>query len=78
MRTISDERKATSVVQKILLQVNCKLGGELWGVDIPNPGLMVIGIDVYHDPSRVAKSVAGELCLLYQLNRTTGTHVSDQ
>ncbi|NXQ87196.1 PIWL2 protein, partial [Nyctibius grandis] len=27
--------KMRSVVQKILLQINCKLGGELWGVDIP-------------------------------------------
>ena len=23
------------MAQKILLQINCKLGGELWGVDIP-------------------------------------------
>ncbi|NWH66546.1 PIWL2 protein, partial [Geococcyx californianus] len=27
--------KMRSVVQKLLLQINCKLGGELWGVDIP-------------------------------------------
>ncbi|NXY80166.1 PIWL2 protein, partial [Glareola pratincola] len=27
--------KMRSVVQKVLLQINCKLGGELWGVDIP-------------------------------------------
>ncbi|NXJ72251.1 PIWL2 protein, partial [Rostratula benghalensis] len=27
--------KMRSVVQKVLLQVNCKMGGELWGVDIP-------------------------------------------
>ncbi|NWZ55484.1 PIWL2 protein, partial [Haliaeetus albicilla] len=27
--------KMKSVVQKVLLQLNCKLGGELWGVDIP-------------------------------------------
>uniref|UniRef100_A0A8C8ACH3 Piwi-like protein 2 n=1 Tax=Otus sunia TaxID=257818 RepID=A0A8C8ACH3_9STRI len=27
--------KMRSVVQKVLLQMNCKLGGELWGVDIP-------------------------------------------
>ncbi|NXP47663.1 PIWL2 protein, partial [Heliornis fulica] len=27
--------KTRSVVQKVLLQINCKLGGELWGVDIP-------------------------------------------
>lgn len=27
--------KMRNVVQKVLLQINCKLGGELWGVDIP-------------------------------------------
>ncbi|NXM05810.1 PIWL2 protein, partial [Tyrannus savana] len=27
--------KIRSVVQKVLLQINCKLGGQLWGVDIP-------------------------------------------
>ncbi|NXK13475.1 PIWL2 protein, partial [Herpetotheres cachinnans] len=27
--------KLRTVVQKVLLQMNCKLGGELWGVDIP-------------------------------------------
>ncbi|NXD88249.1 PIWL2 protein, partial [Halcyon senegalensis] len=27
--------KMRAVVQKVLLQINCKLGGELWGVDIP-------------------------------------------
>lgn len=34
-RTISAPPKLTSVSQKIALQVNCKLGGELWGVRIP-------------------------------------------
>ncbi|NXB80612.1 PIWL2 protein, partial [Donacobius atricapilla] len=27
--------KIRGVVQKVLLQINCKLGGQLWGVDIP-------------------------------------------
>ncbi|NXS96344.1 PIWL2 protein, partial [Jacana jacana] len=27
--------KMRSVAQKVLLQMNCKMGGELWGVDIP-------------------------------------------
>ena len=59
LKTISDARKVTSVVQKILLQINCKLGGELWAINIPVKNLMVVGIDVYHDPSRVRTSVAG-------------------
>ena len=34
-RTISQDKKLRSVTQKIALQINCKLGGELWAVDIP-------------------------------------------
>ncbi|XP_072490999.1 piwi-like protein 2 isoform X2 [Notamacropus eugenii] len=58
-RTIAQPTKLWSVAQKILLQINCKLGGELWGVDIPLKQLMVIGMDVYHDPSRGMRSVVG-------------------
>nr|XP_033806045.1 piwi-like protein 2 isoform X2 [Geotrypetes seraphini] len=58
-RTISQPNKLRAIAQKILLQINCKLGGELWGVDIPLKQLMVIGMDVYHDPSRGMQSVVG-------------------
>ncbi|XP_044516752.1 LOW QUALITY PROTEIN: piwi-like protein 2 [Gracilinanus agilis] len=58
-RTVAQPTKLWSVAQKILLQINCKLGGELWGVDIPLKQLMVIGMDVYHDPSRGMRSVVG-------------------
>ncbi|XP_063787875.1 piwi-like protein 2 isoform X5 [Pseudophryne corroboree] len=58
-RTISNPQKLRSIAQKILLQINCKLGGELWGVDIPLKNVMVIGVDVYHDPSRGLRSVTG-------------------
>ncbi|XP_030057874.1 piwi-like protein 2 isoform X1 [Microcaecilia unicolor] len=58
-KTISQSNKLRAVAQKILLQINCKLGGELWGVDIPLKQLMVIGMDVYHDPSRGMQSVVG-------------------
>ncbi|GAB5570240.1 piwi-like protein 2 isoform X1 [Prionailurus iriomotensis] len=59
VRTIGQPTRLRSVAQKILLQINCKLGGELWGVDIPLKQLMVIGMDVYHDPNRGMRSVVG-------------------
>lgn len=34
-RTISQQQKLRSVTQKIALQMNCKLGGELWALEIP-------------------------------------------
>jgi len=58
-KTISNEKKVSSVVQKVALQINCKLGGELWGCDIPMKHLMVVGVDVFHDHSRSTPSIAG-------------------
>lgn len=64
LKTISNEKKVTSVVQKIALQINCKLGGELWGTATPYKDLMVVGIDVYHDKTRKSGSVAGVVASL--------------
>lgn len=59
LKTISNEKKLASVAQKIALQINCKLGGELWACTTPFKNLMVVGIDVYHDKTSGGKSVAG-------------------
>ncbi|XP_077377407.1 piwi-like protein 2 isoform X1 [Festucalex cinctus] len=59
VRTISQQQKLRSVAQKILLQVNCKLGGELWTVSVPLKNLMVVGVDVHHDTSKSRQSVMG-------------------
>ncbi|KAM6235125.1 piwi-like protein 2 [Porphyrio hochstetteri] len=58
--------KTRSVVQKVLLQINCKLGGELWGVDIPLKELMVVGIDVYHSRSKRQCSAVGFVASMNQ------------
>lgn len=34
-RTLSKKQALMSVTTKIALQINCKLGGELWAVDLP-------------------------------------------
>lgn len=47
-RTLSNPSKNRSIVQKILMQMNCKLGGSLWSIDIPFPNVMICGIDTYH------------------------------
>lgn len=48
-RTLSREDKNRSIVQKIALQMNCKMGGSLWSIKIPLVNTMIIGIDSYHD-----------------------------
>merc|ERR1719187_1672471 len=56
-KTIANEKKVSSVVQKVILQINCKLGGELWACSTPFKNLMVVGVDVYHDPSKRGSSI---------------------
>ena len=68
-------KKAMSVVTKVVLQMNAKLGGELWSIAIPMKGVMYIGIDTYHD-SGSARSVGGfvasmnDLCTRYYSKTT--------
>lgn len=60
-RTLSRADKLKSITQKIALQMNCKLGGALWAVNIPFDKCMVCGIDVYHPGTGQGRrgSVAG-------------------
>ncbi|XP_073816374.1 argonaute 3 [Musca autumnalis] len=57
-RTLSNDAKNRSIVQKIILQMNCKLGGSLWSVKIPFRNVMICGIDSYHDAAQKGNSVA--------------------
>ncbi|KAG5672135.1 hypothetical protein PVAND_002289 [Polypedilum vanderplanki] len=45
-----------SIATKILLQMNCKLGGIPWMIGIPMKGVMVIGFDVTHDTATKSHS----------------------
>nr|CAD7392146.1 unnamed protein product [Timema cristinae] len=58
-RTLMKQDKIRSVTQKICLQMNCKLGGSLWRVQIPFKNVMVCGVDSYHDTESKGKSWAG-------------------
>ncbi|XP_025076463.1 piwi-like protein 1 [Pomacea canaliculata] len=57
--TLRKKDKLKSVVQKIMFQVNVKLGGVLWAVKIPLERLMVIGIDTFHDAAHGRRSIGG-------------------
>jgi len=48
-KTLSKPQRLMSIATKVAIQINCKLGGEPWGVAIPLKGTMVIGYDAYHD-----------------------------
>ncbi|XP_066476773.1 piwi-like protein 4 [Tiliqua scincoides] len=58
-RTLSKQGMMMSVATKIAMQIICKLGGELWTVEIPLKSLMVIGIDVNKDAVNKGSVVVG-------------------
>lgn len=58
-RTLSKKQNLMSVATKVAMQLNCKLGGELWALEIPVKNLMVVGIDSYHDSASRGRSVGG-------------------
>ncbi|XP_048752927.1 piwi-like protein 1 isoform X2 [Ostrea edulis] len=58
-RTLSKKQMLMSVATKIAIQLNCKLGGEVWCLEVPLKNMMVVGIDSYHDSSKKGRSVGG-------------------
>ncbi|KAG9354828.1 hypothetical protein JZ751_001541 [Albula glossodonta] len=56
-RTLSRPQALMTIATKIALQMNCKMGGELWSVEIPLKHLMVVGIDCYHDSAAGKRSI---------------------
>ncbi|XP_019394493.1 PREDICTED: piwi-like protein 1 [Crocodylus porosus] len=65
-RTLSRPQTIMAIATKIALQMNCKMGGELWSVEIPLKQLMIVGIDCYHDNTAGRRSVAGFVASLNQ------------
>ncbi|KAF4530652.1 hypothetical protein B566_EDAN004891 [Ephemera danica] len=49
-------RGAMSIATKVAIQMNCKLGGAPWTVEIPVKGIMVVGFDVSHDTMNKSQS----------------------
>ncbi|XP_050457731.1 piwi-like protein Siwi [Cataglyphis hispanica] len=57
-------RNIMSIATKIAIQMNCKLGGAPWCVDIPLEGLMVVGFDVCHDTTVKSKDFGAMVATL--------------
>uniref|UniRef100_A0A3P9I4P4 Piwi-like RNA-mediated silencing 1 n=1 Tax=Oryzias latipes TaxID=8090 RepID=A0A3P9I4P4_ORYLA len=65
-RTLSRPQALMTVATKIALQMSCKMGGELWSVEIPLKQLMIVGIDCYHDISAGKRSIGAMVASLNQ------------
>ncbi|XP_034048599.1 piwi-like protein 1 [Thalassophryne amazonica] len=66
-RTLGKSQALMTVATKIALQMACKMGGELWSVEIPLKQLMIVGIDCYHDTVAGKRSIGA---LVASLNST--------
>ncbi|XP_051011715.1 piwi-like protein 4 isoform X2 [Acomys russatus] len=58
-RTLNKQGMMMSVATKIAMQMTCKLGGELWAVEIPLKSLMVVGIAICRDALNRDVAVVG-------------------
>ncbi|XP_051691426.1 piwi-like protein 3 [Oryctolagus cuniculus] len=58
-KTLEKPQTLLTIVTKIVQQINCKLGGALWTVEISLQRTMFIGIDCFHDIAHQHKSIAG-------------------
>ena len=54
-RTLNKKQMLMSVATKIAIQLNCKIGGEVWALEVPLKNLMVVGVDTYHDSAKIAQ-----------------------
>ncbi|XP_067213491.1 piwi-like protein Siwi isoform X1 [Linepithema humile] len=62
-RTLS-HKNIMSIATKIAIQMNCKLGGAPWRVEIPLDGLMIVGFDVCHDTMNKSKDFGATVASL--------------
>uniref|UniRef100_A0A3Q2Z002 Piwi-like RNA-mediated gene silencing 1 n=3 Tax=Hippocampus comes TaxID=109280 RepID=A0A3Q2Z002_HIPCM len=65
-RTISRPQALMTIATKIVLQMACKIGGELWSIEIPLKQLMIVGIDCYHDTAAGKRSIGALVASLNQ------------
>ncbi|KAJ3610165.1 hypothetical protein NHX12_022259 [Muraenolepis orangiensis] len=64
--TLSRVQQLMTVATKIALQMVCKMGGELWSVEMPLKQLMIVGIDCYHDTVSGKRSIGALVASLNQ------------
>lgn len=55
-KNLNSMKGGMSIATKVAIQINCKIGGAPWSVQMPLGGLMVVGFDVCHDPKSKGKS----------------------
>lgn len=59
-------RGLDSIATKVGIQMNCKIGGAPWTIEIPPRGIMFVGYDVCHDTAQKGRDY-GENYAVYLL-----------
>lgn len=72
-----------SVATKVVIQINCKLGGSPWMIELPIKGLMTIGFDVCHDVKDKRRAFGAmvatmDLTQSTQIFSTVTAHTNDE
>ena len=67
-KTLGKQKQLMSITTKIAIQMQCKLGGEIWACKFPRVSkpYMIVGIDTYHDSSEKGKSACGFVASMNQ------------
>ncbi|XP_035903682.1 protein aubergine-like [Anopheles stephensi] len=80
LRTITPKngnvRTLMSVATKVVIQLNCKLGGIPWMVRNPLSTAMVVGFDVCHDTHDRSKSYGAMVATMYASKQTEPKYFS--
>jgi len=58
-KSIDNPHKLMTIATRVAHQINCKLGGFLWNVDIPIKKTMIVGIDVCHSRGKSVVAMCG-------------------
>ena len=51
------DKNIMSVMTKVAIQMNCKMGGDAWMINLPSKKFMICGYDTYHDSAQKNRSV---------------------
>ncbi|XP_055386002.1 protein piwi-like [Condylostylus longicornis] len=79
----SSKRNVMSIISKIVIQMNAKLGGAPWMISLPMKGLMVIGYDICKSSRDKSKTYAALVATMDQkvkaryFSTVAQTHSSD-
>lgn len=68
LRTLKNPRGLLSIATKVVVQLNCKVGGAPWSVHIPLSNTMTVGFDVTHDTNDKSRSFGALVAMMGSTN----------